>query len=531
MKFWELIKLNLANYWMWYLAFAVVAMIAGLLGTLIRRFVAERGIRIAEQRTDRILSDASKDAKAIVREAELKSKEELLKIRSEFDGEVHERRQELNSHERRLGKKEENLDKKVDVLAKKDTELVAREREVGIREKVVKRKSQDLAEILEEERRKLETISRMSIEEAKQMLCTRLEEEVKRECSLRLKRYEDELRRTCDKRAHWLLTEAIQRCAAEHVADTTVSVVHLPNDEMKGRIIGREGRNIRAFENATGVDIIVDDTPEAVILSGYDPIRRETARISLERLVVDGRIHPARIEEVVAKVSEEMETTLREAGEQAGLDADIHSLPGEAIRLLGRLKYRTSYGQNVLQHSVETAHMAGVIAAELGINVREAKRAAFLHDIGKAVDHEVEGSHADIGADLARKFGEPDAICHAIAAHHGEVTPNSVVAVLTQAVDAVSAGRPGARRETLETYIKRLKTLEAVANAFEGVDKSYAIQAGRELRIIVEPDKLDDVEAHQLARDVSSKVESELEYPGQIKVTVIRETRAIEYAK
>jgi ribonuclease Y len=531
MKFWEFITQNSGNPWFWLLAVAGVAIIAGLLGTLIRKFVAERSIRIAEQRTDRILSDASKDAKAIVKEAELKSKEELLKIRSEFEEEVHERRRELNSLERSLGKKGENLDKKVDVLAKKETEMVAREREVGLREKVVKRKSQDLAEILEEERRKLETISRMSIEEAKQMLCSRLEEEVKRECALRLKRYEDDLRQTCDKRAHWLLTEAIQRCAADHVADTTVSVVHLPNDEMKGRIIGREGRNIRAFENATGVDIIVDDTPEAVILSGYDPIRREIARISLERLVIDGRIHPARIEEVVNKVTEEMDVTLREAGEQAGLDADIHSLPAEAIRLLGRLKYRTSYGQNVLQHSVETAQMAGVIAAELGINVREAKRAAFLHDIGKAVDHEVEGSHADIGSDLARKFGEPDAICHAIAAHHGEVTPNSVIAVLTQAVDAVSAGRPGARRETLETYIKRLETLEAVANAFEGVDKSYAIQAGRELRIIVEPDKLDDVEAHQLARDVSSKVESELEYPGQIKVTVIRETRAIEYAK
>ena len=531
MKFWEFVIANKSNPWFWIAAVVGVAIIAGLLGTLIRKFVAERSIRIAEQRTDRILSDASKDAKAIVKEAELKSKEELLKIRSEFEEEVHERRRELNSLERSLGKKGENLDKKVDVLAKKETEMVAREREVGLREKVVKRKSQDLAEIIEEERRKLETISRMSIEEAKQMLCSRLEEEVKRECALRLKRYEDDLRQTCDKRAHWLLTEAIQRCAADHVADTTVSVVHLPNDEMKGRIIGREGRNIRAFENATGVDIIVDDTPEAVILSGYDPIRREIARISLERLVVDGRIHPARIEEVVNKVTEEMDVTLREAGEQAGLDADIHSLPAEAIRLLGRLKYRTSYGQNVLQHSVETAQMAGVIAAELGINVREAKRAAFLHDIGKAVDHEVEGSHADIGSDLARKFGEPDAICHAIAAHHGEVTPNSVVAVLTQAVDAVSAGRPGARRETLETYIKRLETLEAVANAFEGVDKSYAIQAGRELRIIVEPEKLDDVEAHQLARDVSSKVESELEYPGQIKVTVIRETRAIEYAK
>jgi len=531
MGFLEVIWGNVKTYWVWYAAVAGVSITAGLVGSLIRRFVAERGIRIAEERTGRILSDASKDAQAIVREAELKSKEEVLKMRSEFEEEAHERRRELNSLERRLAKKEENLDKKVDVLEKKDTELVSREREVLIREKVVKRKSQELAEIIEEEHKKLEAISRMSVEEAKQMLCSQLEEEVKRECALRLRRHEDELRRTCDKRAHWFLTEAIQRCAAEHVADTTVSVVHLPNDEMKGRIIGREGRNIRAFENATGIDIIVDDTPEAVILSGYDPIRRETARISLERLVVDGRIHPARIEEVVAKVLEEMEVALREAGEQAALDIDIHSLPAEAIRLIGRLKYRTSYGQNVLQHSVETAQMAGVVAAELGINVREAKRAAFLHDIGKAVDHEVEGSHAEIGAELARKFGESDAVCHAIAAHHGEVPPNSVIAVLTQAVDAVSAGRPGARRETLETYIKRLEMLEEVANSFTGVDKSYAIQAGRELRIIVEPDKLDDIEAHQLARDISTKVESELEYPGQIKVTVIRETRAIEFAK
>ncbi len=523
------------TYWNTYKAtlpvFLVVAIGAGILGALIRRLIAERGIRTAEERTDRILSDASKDAQAILKEAELKSKEELLRMRTEFEEEAHERRRELNALERRLAKKEENLDKKVDVLDKKDTELLAREREVLLREKVVKRKSQEYAELIEEERKKLEAISRMSIEEAKQMLCTQLEEEVKRECALRLKRFEDELRETRDKRARWLLTEAIQRCAAEHVADTTVSVVHLPNDEMKGRIIGREGRNIRAFENMTGIDIIVDDTPEAVILSGYDPIRREIARIALERLVLDGRIHPARIEEVVAKVSEEMEVALREAGEQAALDAEIHGLHGEEIRLIGRLKYRTSYGQNVLQHSVETAQMAGVLASELGINVREAKRAAFLHDIGKAVDHEVEGSHAHIGADLARKFGEPEAICHAIAAHHGEVTPNSVIAVLTQAVDAVSAGRPGARRETIETYIKRLETLEEVANSFAGVDKSYAIQAGRELRIIVEPEKMDDVEAHQLAHDISRKVEAELEYPGQIKVTVIRETRAVEYAK
>jgi len=513
-----------------YVALAV-AVVASILGAIIRRLIAERGIRSAEERTSRLLSDASKDAQALRKEAELQAKEELLRLRTEFEQEAHERRSELTNLERRLAKKEENLDKKVDLLEKKDTELVGREKELLIREKVVKRKSQELAETIEEQRKKLQAISRMSIEEAKQMLCTQLEEEAKRECSLRLKRFEDELRENCDKRAHWLLSEAMQRCAAEHVAETTVSVVHLPSDEMKGRIIGREGRNIRAFENATGIDIIVDDTPEAVILSGYDPIRREIARISLERLVVDGRIHPARIEEVVAKVGEEMEVTLREAGEQAALDADVHSLHSEEIRLIGRLKYRTSYGQNVLQHSVETAQMAGVVAAELGINEREARRAGFLHDIGKAVDHEVEGSHARIGADLARKFGESDAICHAISAHHGEETPNSVLAVLIQAMDAVSASRPGARRETIETYIKRLETLEQVADSFAGVDKSYAIQAGRELRIIIEPDKLDDVQAHQLARDVSDKIESELEYPGQIKVTVIRETRAVEFAK
>jgi len=527
----DLIKHYLYLYRQVWPVVVFVAIAAGLLGALIRRLIAERGIRTAEERTDRILSDANKDAQSLLKEAELRSKEELLRMRTAFEQESQERRYELSNLEKRLTQREEKLDKKVDVLEKKESELTSREREVGLREKVVKRKSQELGEILEEQRKKLEAISRMSVEEAKQMLCSRLEEEVKRECALRLKRHEDELRETCDKRARWMLGEAIQRCAAEHVADTTVSVVHLPNDEMKGRIIGREGRNIRAFENVTGIDIIVDDTPEAVILSGYDPIRREIARIALERLVVDGRIHPARIEEVAAKVAEEMEVALREAGEQAALDADVHGLHQEEIRLLGRLKYRTSYGQNVLQHSVETAHMAGVIASELGVNVRECKRAAFLHDIGKAVDHEIEGSHAHIGADLARKYGEPEGICHAIAAHHGEVTPNSVIAVLTQAVDAVSAGRPGARRETIESYIKRLETLEEVANSFAGVDKSYAIQAGRELRIVVEPEKLDDADAHQLARDVSNKVESELEYPGQIKVTVIRETRAVEYAK
>lgn len=507
------------------------AVISGIIGALIRRLIAERGIRSAEERTSRILSDATKDAQTLVREAELQTKEELLHMRQEFESETQERRRELTDFEHSLGKKEGDLNKKLDLLEKKESEVALREREIQARDKVVRQKSQELAEILEEQRMKLQSIARMSADEAKATLFDQMEEEVKRECAVRLKNMEDELRETCDKKARWTITEAVQRCAAEHVADTTVSVIHLPNDEMKGRIIGREGRNIRAFENVTGIDIIVDDTPEAVILSGFDPIRREIARISLERLILDGRIHPARIEEVAAKVKEEMEVALRETGEQAALDADVHSLHAEEIRLLGRLKYRTSYGQNVLQHSIEVAKLASVMASELGINVREAKRAAFLHDLGKAIDHEVEGSHAHLGADLARKYGESDSVCHAIAAHHGEVTPNSVVAVLTQASDAVSAGRPGARRETIETYVKRLETLEGVANSFAGVDKSYAIQAGRELRIVVEPSKLSDVQAYQLARDVSRKVESELDYPGQIKVTVIRETRAVEYAK
>jgi ribonuclease Y len=388
-----------------------------------------------------------------------------------------------------------------------------------------------VAALTAEQTRKLEVISGMTADQARNAIFEQLEMDVRRDSAFRLKKIEDELNETADKKAKWVLAQAVQRCAADHVAETTVSVVMLPNDEMKGRIIGREGRNIRALEAATGINIIIDDTPEAVILSGFDPIRREVARQALERLIVDGRIHPARIEEIVEKINQEMAKTIKERGEAACLEADVHGLNLEIIKLLGRLSYRTSYGQNVLQHSKEVCHLAGIMAAELGLNIHEAKRAGFIHDIGKAVTHEVEGSHAVIGHDLAKKYGENKSIINAIAAHHGEAEPDSVIAVLVQAADALSAARPGARSEMVETYIKRLEQLEALAEGFAGVEKSYAIQAGREVRVVVYPDKVNDAEAMMLAREVARKVETELTYPGQIKVTVVRETRAVEVAK
>jgi ribonuclease Y len=388
-----------------------------------------------------------------------------------------------------------------------------------------------LDSLIAEQTQKLEFVSGMSAEEAKRQLFSQLETEVRRDSALRLKRIEEELVENADKKAKWIIGQAIQRCAADHVAETTVSVVALPSDEMKGRIIGREGRNIRALESATGINIIIDDTPEAVILSGFDPVRREIARVALERLIQDGRIHPARIEEVVEKVKEEMNRTIREAGERACLEVDVHGLHPEIIKLLGRLSYRTSYGQNVLKHSMEVSHLAGMMAAELGMNIKETKRAAFIHDIGKAVSHEIEGSHAVIGHDFCKKYGETELIANAVGAHHNEMEMASVMAVLVQASDALSAARPGARRETVETYIKRLEQLEAIADSFAGVDKAYALQAGREIRIAVAPEKITDAEASQLARDIARKVEAELTYPGQIKITVIRETRASELAK
>ena len=509
----------------------VVAVCFGVAGYFIHKIRAERRSRGATKKAESLIADAEKRAQEITRDAAAQIKNELYEMRRDFERQTRDRKRELGALERRLIQKEENLEKKVDLLEKKEQESATKEREVVARERAVKKKDEQLDQLLGEQRKKLQELSGLTVAEAKKMLFAQLQAEVKRDAALHFKKVEEELREESNKRAKRILSDAIQRCAVDHVVESTVSVVHLPNDEMKGRIIGREGRNIRALENATGIDVIIDDTPEAVILSGYDPIRRETARISLERLINDGRIHPARIEEIVGKVEEEMAVSIKEAGEQAALEVGVHSLHQEEIRLLGRLKYRTSFGQNQLQHSKEVASLASTMALELGVNADQAKRAALLHDIGKGVDHEVEGPHAKIGADLARKYGESPTIVNAIAAHHGEVEQSTVIAVLTQSADAISAARPGARRETLETYIKRLEKLEHIADSFAGVEKAYAIQAGREIRIVVETDKVTDSEAYQLARDITKKVESELEYPGQIKVTVIRETRAVEYAK
>ncbi|RJP71993.1 MAG: ribonuclease Y [Candidatus Abyssobacteria bacterium SURF_17] len=493
--------------------------------------LGKRQLSSARKAADRTTANAQKEANSIIKEALLEIKDERLKMRTQFEKETWERKQEVLELEKRLIQREENLDKKVELLERKESSVVGRERELAGREKNVTRMREELQSLIDQQRDKLQSLSGLTASDARKLLLSQLEEQVKHEAALRVKRMEDETRELAEKKAKEIICTAIQRCAADYVVESTVSVVSLPNDEMKGRIIGREGRNIRALENATGIDIIVDDTPEAVILSGFDPIRREIARISLERLITDGRIHPARIEEVVAKVQEEMETTIREEGENAALETGVHGLHPEEIRLMGRLRYRTSYGQNVLQHSREVAFVCGIMAAELGLNVQQAKRAGFLHDIGKAMDHEVEGSHARIGAQLAKKFNESDLIVNAIDAHHNDSPPASLIAVLTQAGDALSAARPGARRETLETYVKRLEKLEHIAEGFVGVDKTYAIQAGREIRVIIEPEKVSDAEMAQLAREITKKIEQELEYPGQIKITCIRETRSVEYAK
>lgn len=513
-------------------AMLIIFTIDGLVvGYLMRKFLVERRTRRDSKKSKVIIADAEKKAHEITRDATTQIKGELYEMRKDFENHTRERRRELGALERRLVQKEANLEKKLEVLEKREEASANRERDIAARRKAVKKRDEELDRLMSEQRNRLQEVSGLTVEEAKKMLFAQLESEVKREAALHFRKIEDELKEQADKKARKILSQAIQRCAVDHVVESTVSVVHLPNDEMKGRIIGREGRNIRALENATGIDVIIDDTPEAVILSGYDPIRREIARLSLERLVGDGRIHPARIEEVVTKVREEMDVSIKEAGEQASLETGVHSLHPEEIKLLGRLKYRTSFGQNQLQHSKEVAFLAGIMASELGVKVDQAQRAALLHDIGKGVDHEVEGSHAKIGAALAKRYGESAIIINAIEAHHGEAEQSSVIAVLTQSADAVSAARPGARRETLETYIKRLEKLEHIADSFAGVEKAYAIQAGREIRIMVEPDRVSDAEAYQLAREITKKVESELEYPGQIKVTVIRETRAVEYAK
>ncbi len=509
--------------------FGIIGIILGILfgigiGILIRKNISEKKIGNAEMESKRIVEESIKEAETKKKEILIEAKDEAHKLRNELERETKERRAELQKTEKRLFKKEETLDSKSLNIEKKEESLQRKIKEVEL-------KQLRLTAIHDKQNEELERISGLTTEEAKEILISNIKKEAEQEAALVVKEIEKEAKENAERKAREIITYAVQKCSADHVAETTVSVVDLPNDEMKGRIIGREGRNIRALETLTGIDLIIDDTPEAVVISGFDPIRREVAKLALEKLISDGRIHPARIEEMVEKSKKEIDQQIKDDGEQAAFEAGIHGLHPELIKLLGRLRFRTSYGQNVLKHSVEVAHLAGIMAAELGADVKIAKRAGLLHDIGKAVDHEIEGSHVAIGEDLARKYKENKAILHAIAAHHGDVEPQTIEAVLVQAADAISASRPGARRETLESYIKRLEKLEEISNSFEGVEKSFAIQAGREIRIMVKPEIVNDNSIILIAKDIVKKIEDELEYPGQIKVNVIREVRAIEYAK
>ena len=499
-------------------------LVGALIGYIYRKNIGEKAIGSAEQKAKNLILDAENKSETMKKEAILEAKEEAHRLRSEAERDARERRAEIQRSERRLIQKEESIDRKLENIERKEESITQKEQ-------ALVNKQKDLDTVISKQLEELERISGYTVEEAKAILLSNIEKEVRHDASLMIKDIESKAKEEADKKAKYIITNAIQRCAADHVAESTVSVVALPNDEMKGRIIGREGRNIRAIETLTGVDLIIDDTPEAVILSGFDPVRREIARIALEKLIVDGRIHPARIEEMVEKAEREVNAIIKEEGEQAAFEVGIHNLHPELIKLLGRLKYRTSYGQNVLKHSVEVAHLAGLMAGELGLDIKLAKRAGLLHDIGKALDHEVEGTHVDIGIDVLKKYKESDAVINGMAAHHGDYEPKSMEAVLIAAADALSAARPGARRETLDAYIKRLEKLEEIANTTQGVEKSFAIQAGREIRIIAKPDDVNDEEIVFLAREISKKIESELEYPGQIKVNVVRETRAIDYAK
>jgi ribonuclease Y len=510
----------------------IIGAVTGVVvGFFLRKKLVESKLATADEAAKKVFADAKKEAETLKKEARLQAKEDLYKSKAEFEKESRNKKYEMQKMEKRLSQKEENLEKKVNLLDQKDISVAKREKALEPQEKRVKEMEEKYTSALAEQKSLLEKISGMTSSEAKKLLMQNIENEAKLDSARTIRRIEEETKENADKISRNIIAMAIQRYSADYVAEKTVSLVNLPNDEMKGRIIGREGRNIRAIEQLTGVDLIIDDTPEAILISSFDSIKREVARISLEKLITDGRIHPARIEEIVEKVKQEVEGTLKESGERVTFDVGIHKINPEIVRLLGRLKYRTSYDQNVQQHSLEVSYLCGMMAAELGINIKSAKRAGLLHDIGKAVDHEVEGSHAIIGSDLAKKYGESEEIVHAISAHHDDIKPQTVIAVLVQAADALSAARPGARREMLMTYVKHLKDLENIANSFHGVSKSYAVQAGREVRVIVESKDVSDDASVVMSQDIARKVEEALTYPGQIKVTVIRETRSIEYAK